>query len=155
MKGCSMKPLEYEPLTLFPMLVALLLCAAPTLMLAAKVGEAAPNFTGTGSNGKTYHLADYRGKFVVLEWHNNGCPYVRKQYDSGNMERLQKHWTSEGVVWFTILSSLPAKQGYRDPERRERLHGKDAGCSHSGAARSDRRHWTSLRREDFSTHVRY
>jgi hypothetical protein len=106
-----MKRSNMKRSTLLPMLVALLLCAAPTLMLAAKVGEAAPNFTGTGSNGKTYHLADYRGKFV-LEWHNNGCPYVRKQYNSGNMERLQKQWTGEGVVWFTILSSAPGKQGY-------------------------------------------
>ncbi len=115
MEGRSMKRSNMNRSTLFPMLVALLLCAAPTLMLAAKVGEAAPDFTGTGSNGKTYHLADYRGKFVVLEWHNNGCPYVRKQYDSGNMERLQKHWTGEGVVWFTILSSAPGKQGYVTP----------------------------------------
>jgi hypothetical protein len=107
-----MKRSNMKRSTLLPMLVALLLCAAPTLMLAAKVGEAAPNFTGTGSNGQTYHLADYRGKFVVLEWHNNGCPYVRKQYNSGNMERLQKQWTGDGVVWFTILSSAPGKQGY-------------------------------------------
>jgi hypothetical protein len=93
-------------------LVALLLCAAPALISAAKVGEAAPDFTGMASNGKTIHLADYRGKFVVLEWHNNGCPFVRKQYNSGNMQRLQKQWTSQGVVWFTILSSAPGKQGY-------------------------------------------
>ena len=105
--------------SLFPMLVALPLCAAPTSMLAAKVGEAAPDFTGAGSNGKTYHLADYRGKFVVLEWHNNGCPYVRKQYNSGNMERLQKQWTGEGVVWFTILSVRSGQTGIRFRQRRE------------------------------------
>ena len=102
--------------TLYPslssILVALLLCAAPALSSAAKVGEAAPDFTGTASNGKTVRLSDYRGKFVVLEWHNNGCPFVRKQYNSGNMQRLQKEWTSQGVAWFTILSSAPGKQGY-------------------------------------------
>ncbi len=98
--------------SLFTILVALLLCAAPASLLAAKVGEAAPDFTGTASNGKTYHLADFRGKYVVLEWHNNGCPYVRKQYNSSNMQRLQKQWTGQGVVWFTILSSAPGKQGY-------------------------------------------
>jgi AhpC/TSA family len=93
-------------------LVALVLCAAPALISGAKVGEAAPDFSGTASNGKTYHLADYRGKFVVLEWHNNGCPYVRKQYNSGNMQRLQKQWTGDGVLWFTVLSSAPGKQGF-------------------------------------------
>jgi peroxiredoxin len=98
--------------TLFAIFVALLLYAAPASIFAAKVGEAAPDFTGTASNGKTFHLADYRGKYVVLEWHNNGCPYVRKQYNSGNMQRLQKQWTGQGVVWFTILSSAPGKQGY-------------------------------------------
>jgi hypothetical protein len=98
--------------TLYPMLVALVLCAAPPLISAAKVGAAAPDFTGTASNGKTFRLSDYRGKYVVLEWHNNECPFVRKQYNSGNMQRLQKQWTSQGVVWFTILSSAPGKQGY-------------------------------------------
>src|SRR5271156_920870 len=94
------------------MIVSLLLCAAPLLVLAAKVGDAAPEFTATASNGKTVRLSDYRGKYVVLEWHNNGCPYVGKHYKSGNMQRLQKQWTSEGVIWFTILSSAPGKQGY-------------------------------------------
>jgi alkyl hydroperoxide reductase subunit AhpC len=94
------------------MLVALALCTARPLISAAKVGEAAPEFTATASNGKTLRLADYRGKYVVLEWHNNGCPYVRKHYNSGNMQRLQKRWTGAGVAWFTILSSAPGKQGY-------------------------------------------
>ena len=98
--------------TLYPMLVALVLCAAQPLIAAAKVGAAAPDFTGTASNGQTFRLSDYRGKYVVLEWHNNGCPFVRKQYNSGNMQRLQKQWTSKGVVWFTILSSAAGKQGY-------------------------------------------
>jgi peroxiredoxin len=98
--------------TLYPMLVALVLCTAPPLISAAKVGGAAPEFSATGSNGKTVRLSDYRGKYVVLEWHNNGCPYVRKHYNSGNMQRLQRQWTAAGVAWFTILSSAPGKQGY-------------------------------------------
>jgi alkyl hydroperoxide reductase subunit AhpC len=98
--------------TLYRMIVVLALCAVPLLVAAAKVGGAAPDFTATASNGKAVRLADYRGKYVVLEWHNNGCPYVGKHYNSGNMQRLQKHWTSQGVVWFTILSSAPGKQGY-------------------------------------------
>jgi len=61
-------------LILFTMLVALVLCAVPPLICAAKVGEAAPDFTATASNGKTFRLSDYRGTYVVLEWHNNGVP---------------------------------------------------------------------------------
>jgi alkyl hydroperoxide reductase subunit AhpC len=98
--------------TLYRAIVVLALCAVPLLIAAAKVGDAAPEFTATASNGKTIRLTDYRGKYVVLEWHNNGCPYVGKHYNSGNMQRLQKQWTSQGVVWFTILSSAPGKQGY-------------------------------------------
>jgi alkyl hydroperoxide reductase subunit AhpC len=98
--------------SLYTLMIALALCTAPLLISAAKVGEAARDFTATASNGKTFHLSDYRGKYVVLEWHNNGCPYVRKHYNSGNMQRLQKQWTARGVVWFTILSSAPGKQGY-------------------------------------------
>ncbi len=101
--------------TLYPMLVAVVLCAAPLLISAAKVGETAPDFTATASNGKTFRLADHRGKYVVLEWHNNGCPYVKKHYNSGNMQKLQKQWTAKGVVWFTIISSAPGKQGYVSP----------------------------------------
>src|SRR5580693_6492717 len=92
--------------------IAIILCAATLLFAAAKVGDPAPEFTATASDGKTYKLADYRGKYVVLEWHNNGCPYVGKQYNSGNMQKLQKQWTSKGVVWFTVLSSAPGKQGF-------------------------------------------
>jgi peroxiredoxin len=79
---------------------------------AAKVGESAPDFQATASNGQVHQLSQYRGKFVVLEWHNNGCPYTRKHYESGNMQRLQRDWTSKGVVWFTVISSAPGQQGY-------------------------------------------
>ncbi len=98
--------------TLYPILIALFLCAALPLILSGKTGEPAPQFTATASNGKTVRLADYRGKYVVLEWHNNGCPYVGKHYKSGNMQKLQKQWTGRGVVWLTILSSAPGEQGY-------------------------------------------
>jgi hypothetical protein len=97
---------------LYPILIGLLLCATSALFSAARVGEAAPEFTATASDGKSYRLADYRGKYVVLEWHNNGCPYVGKHYKSGNMQRLQKEWTGRGVAWFTVLSSAPGQQGY-------------------------------------------
>jgi peroxiredoxin len=83
-----------------------------TLSYAQRVGEAAPDFKATDSNGQTHQLSQYRGKYVVLEWHNNGCPYTRKHYESGNMQRLQKEWTSRGVVWFTVISSAAGQQGY-------------------------------------------
>ena len=83
-----------------------------TLAWAVRVSEAAPDFTATDSTGQTRHLSDYRGKFVVLEWTNRGCPYTKKHYDSGNMQRLQQEWTAKGVVWLTVLSSAPGKQGY-------------------------------------------
>ncbi len=86
-----------------------------TFALAARVGEAAPDFSATDSNGKTRHLADYKGKYVVLEWHNQGCPYTKKHYESGNMQRLQKEWTSKGVVWLTVISSSPGAQGFVTP----------------------------------------
>jgi len=79
---------------------------------AAKVGESAPDFQATASNGQVYKLSQYRGQFVVLEWHNNGCPYTRKHYESGNMQGLQRDWTRKGVVWFTVISSAPGQQGY-------------------------------------------
>lgn len=88
------------------------IAAAP--LLAVRVGQPAPAFSATASNGQTYKLSDYRGKFVVLEWHNNGCPYTQKHYNSGNMQRLQKEWTAKGVVWFTVISSAQGEQGYMD-----------------------------------------
>jgi len=81
-------------------------------VVAVKVGEPAPTFTATDNQGKEHSLATYKGKWVVLEWHNQTCPYVVKHYKSGNMQKLQKEWTSKGVVWLTIVSSGPGKAGY-------------------------------------------
>jgi len=78
-------------------------------------GSAAPDFKGVDSNGVTHSLSEYRGKLVVLEWANKGCPYEQKHYNSGNMESLQKQWTAKGVVWLSILSSAPGEQGYVTP----------------------------------------
>ena len=89
------------------LLRSVLILALVAAALAAKVGEAAPDFTATDSNGKTQHLADLKGKYVVLEWHNQGCPFTKKHYESGNMQRLQKEWTEKGVAWFTVISSAP------------------------------------------------
>jgi len=93
---------------------ALVLVIAMAASAAVRTGEAAPNFTATDSNGHSQSLAQYRGKYVVLEWHNQGCPYTKKHYESGNMQKLQKLWTGKGVVWFTVISSAPGEQGYVD-----------------------------------------
>jgi peroxiredoxin len=79
---------------------------------APRVGQAAPQFTATDSQGQSHALSRYRGQYVVLEWHNQGCPYTRKHYVSGNMQDLQREWTAKGVVWFTVISSAPGEQGY-------------------------------------------
>jgi len=83
---------------------------------AAKIDAPAPDFTLADIDGKTHKLSDYRGKFVALEWHNPDCPFVRKHYDSGNMQKLQSQWGKKGVVWLTICSSAPGKQGYYEAQ---------------------------------------
>jgi peroxiredoxin len=79
---------------------------------ATRVGDRAPDFTATDSDGRVHKLSEYQDKFVVLEWTNRGCPYTQKHYNSGNMQRLQREWTSRGVIWLTVISSAPGKQGY-------------------------------------------
>jgi hypothetical protein len=86
--------------------------AAATTMRASKVGPPAPDFKGTDTKGTIHALSDFKGKWVVLEWHNEGCPYVRKHYGGHNMQKLQQEWTAKGVVWLTIISSAPGQQGY-------------------------------------------
>ena len=93
-------------------ITAAIVLFAAAAAFAARVGLAAPDFVATDSNGQSHHLADYHGKFVVLEWHNNSCPYTQKHYQSGNMENLQREWTARGVIWFTVISSAPGEQGY-------------------------------------------
>ena len=93
----------------FTTILALALVAAAS----PQPGDTAPAFTAADSNGKTRKLSDFKGKYVVLEWTNSGCPFTVKHYASGNMQKLQKQWTSKGVVWLTVLSSAPGKQGYK------------------------------------------
>jgi peroxiredoxin len=95
-------------------LLASMLMVALPLAAAVKVGDTAPDFTLKGSDGKDYKLSAQKGKTVVLEWYNKDCPYVRKHYDSKNMQTLQKDYTSKGTVWFTIVSSAKGKEGYVD-----------------------------------------
>ncbi len=90
--------------------------AASETEVAAQVGKAAPEFSLPASNGKSVDLAQYKGKLVVLEWFNHGCPFVKKHYDSGNMQALQKEYTGKGVIWLSICSSAPGKQGFGTAE---------------------------------------
>lgn len=89
---------------------ALGVLAAP-VSAAPVIGQAAPNFKLADVNGKAVSLSDYRGKTVVLEWNNPGCPFVKKHYASGNMQKAQAAATKDGVVWLTINSSAPGQQG--------------------------------------------
>jgi len=81
---------------------------------AATVGQPAPDFSVVDSQGKTQSLAAYKGKYVVLEWLNHGCPFVRKHYDVGNMQKLQETYAAKGVVWLSVVSSAKGKEGYVD-----------------------------------------
>jgi len=103
-------------LTLRVLVAALFLAALPSLAAAAgpQIGQPAPDFTGTGSNGEKVRLADLKGKMVVLEWTNNGCPYVGKWYGSGAMQQLQRDAAALGAVWLTVVSSARGEQGYVD-----------------------------------------
>ena len=81
----------------------------------ATVGQPAPAFSAPDIAGKTIRLGDYAGKTVVLEWTNDGCPFVGKHYNSGNMQALQRKYTAADVVWLTVASSAPGEQGYVTP----------------------------------------
>jgi hypothetical protein len=87
---------------------------------AATLGQAAPDFTLPDTDGKVLRLSDYRGRHVVLEWNNPGCPFVRKHYDSGNMQALQREATAKNVVWLTINSTETAHADYLSPAQLER-----------------------------------
>ncbi len=98
-------------------LIALSLLAAPAG--AAMIGQPAPAFTATDAAGRTVRLADYRGRPVVLEWNNPGCPFVQKHYGSGNMQRTQAQAAAQGAAWLTVNSGAPGKQGHMTgPEAR-------------------------------------
>lgn len=87
----------------------------------AKVGEPAPDFQAVDSKGRTHSLSEFKGKYVVLEWTNADCPFVKKHYGSGNMQSLQKEATGQGVVWLSIVSSAVGKQGHVTPAAADAL----------------------------------
>src|SRR5271170_5328162 len=78
---------------------------------APEIGKPAPDFTATAVDGATVKPSDYVGKIIVLEWNNPGCPFVHKHYDSGSMQKLQTYAAKKGVVWLTVNSGAPGKEG--------------------------------------------
>ena len=111
--------------------LAIGLCCAATIITLragvqpataqARIGAPAPAFTLTDSTGRDLSLVDFKGKTVVLEWTNHGCPYVGKHYRGNNMQALQKKWTGQGVVWLTVISSAPGQQGHVTPQQANKL----------------------------------
>jgi peroxiredoxin len=79
-------------------------------------GQAAPEFSAVDTTGTEHSLSQFKGRFVVLEWFNPDCPFVKKHYGSGNMQRLQETYTGRGIVWLTVASSAPGKQGHLTAE---------------------------------------
>ncbi len=83
-------------------------------LASVEIGAQAPAFSVQDANGATRTLAEFNGRTVVLEWTNHGCPYVRKHYDSGNMQALQREAAADGIVWLQVISSAPGEQGHLD-----------------------------------------
>ena len=103
---------------------ALTFAHTPDAFAAATVGQPAPALKLVDSTGKTRSLTDFAGKTVVLEWTNHECPFVKKHYGAANMQAQQRSATVEGVVWLTVNSSAPGKQGHVDGAAAERIRGQ-------------------------------
>lgn len=97
-----------------PAILLAALLAAPLAIRAKEpqIGKTAPSFGLKDTEGQKRSLQDFKGKYVVLEWVNHGCPFVKKHYNSGNMQAVQKELTDQGAVWLSIASSAEGKQGY-------------------------------------------
>jgi hypothetical protein len=108
---------------------ALLLAGAPAVHAAATVGQPAPTFSLTDTAGTKHELGAYKGKHVVLEWVNFDCPFVKKHYGSGNMQKLQKAYTGKGVVWLQVNSSAAGKQGAYPADRAAAMNKERSAAS--------------------------
>lgn len=102
--------------SLITLLSVALVVAPAAAQSEPSIGGQAPTFSLPDTYGGTHDLAQYRGKWVVLEWLNYDCPFVGKHYRTGNIPSQQEKWTKQGVVWLAIVSSAPGKQGYFPPD---------------------------------------
>ncbi|MCB9983814.1 MAG: thioredoxin family protein [Rhodospirillales bacterium] len=105
-----------------------LVFAAMPVNASVEIGQPAPEIEATDTNDNAFKLSDHKGKIVVLEWTNNECPFVKKHYDSGNMQATQKAAAEKGVEWVSIVSSAPGKQGHVDAEEANKIV-SDAGAT--------------------------
>ena len=104
------------------LILTVVLCVAPSLGFAeVVVGQTAPNFSLIDTKGQVRQLNDFKGQYVVLEWFNHDCPFVKKHYGSGNMQSLQKEYTAKGVAWLSINSSAAGKQGHYSSTEMDQL----------------------------------
>ncbi|CAN5651382.1 thioredoxin family protein [soil metagenome] len=106
------------------LLLTLLTSLGASALFAAEspqVGASAPDFSLMDTKGSMRSLADYKGKYVVLEWFNPECPFVKKHYGSGNMQNLQEEYAGKGVAWLSIDSSAPGKQGHLTAQTGEKM----------------------------------
>lgn len=104
-----------------PILLVVLLTSFINLNASVETGASAPDFTLKDTSGTEHSLSDFKGKYVVLEWTNHGCPFVVKYYKEGHMQALQEKMTGKGVVWLVINSGAPGKQGHVSPEEGKQL----------------------------------
>ena len=88
---------------------------------AAPPGNVAPAFSEVNTAGKPISLADFKGRTVIIEWTNNGCPFVQKHYNSQNMQKTQAAATADGVIWLSVISSKPGAQGHVTPAQADKL----------------------------------
>lgn len=111
------------------LMLGLALLFSGSAVQAVDSGSPAPDFKGMASDKKELKLSDYKGKVVVLEWLNHGCPFVKKHYEGKNMQALQAEYTKKGVVWLSVISSAPESQGHSTAEQAEaekKTHGSKA-----------------------------
>ena len=111
--------------------IILIIFFAMNIFSLAKVGETAPNFSLINQDNKKISLEEFRGKKVVLEWTNHECPFVKRHYETGNMQKLQKELVDNDVIWLSIVSSAKGKQGYIDQDQAKQLTlTRDASPNH-------------------------
>jgi len=124
--------MQRRPLLMASIAATTTFLGAASAHATAIVGQKAPDFTAKDATGKTVNLSDFKGKHVVLEWMNPGCPYVRKHYDSNNMQGTQKDATSQGVVWLAINSTHTEHADYLAPAALQQWMGdKKATATHT------------------------